>query len=212
MALPLLEIEKELAKRRHGRKSAEKSADSGRATEIVAERIGVSHDLLEQALWLRENAPEEEIKKLREGEAKISSVYKKHRKKEKVQELKELARRRQIELGKTHGGPLDQKFGQGGRTLEIVAKKIGVSDELLRQPLWLRENAPEERVAIGMALEEREKEKARERKARPGLPRSEKFTEQGDKGEALEKVARAVGWSRPQGGNPCSTVGFLLLL
>jgi len=48
-----------------------------------------------------------------------------------------------------------------------------------------------------MALEEREKEKARERKARPGLPRSEKFAEQGEKGEALEKVARAVGWSRP---------------
>jgi hypothetical protein len=55
----------------------------------------------------------------------------------------------------------------------------------------------EERVAIGMALEEREKEKARERKARPGLPRSEKFAEQGEKGRALEKVARAVGWSRP---------------
>jgi hypothetical protein len=51
----------------------------------------------------------------------------------------------------------------------------------------------EERIAIGMALEEREREKARERKARPGLPRSEKFTGQEEKGEALEKVAKAVG-------------------
>jgi len=54
-----------------------------------------------------------------------------------------------------------------------------------------------ERVAIGLAFEEMEKEKAKERKGRPGLPRSEKFSEQEEKGEALEKVARIVGWSRP---------------
>jgi hypothetical protein len=76
------------------------------------------------------------------------------------------------------------------------------------------------KAPIGMALEEREKEKARERKAHgftaPGKSKnaSEKFAEAFDKekGRALEKVARVVGWSRPQEGDPCSTVGFLLLL
>ena len=98
-----------------------------------------------------------------------------------------------------------------------MAKKIGVARGLLEQALWLRENAPEERVAIGMALEEREKELARERQAKgkenlPNVkPSSENFSEV-EKGRALEKVARAVGWSRPQGGDPCSTVGFPLLL
>ena len=57
---------------------------------------------------------------------------------------RELARRRQIELGRTHGTPLRQNFGEGGKAAEIVAGKIGVSDELIRQALWLRENAPEE--------------------------------------------------------------------
>jgi hypothetical protein len=44
-----------------------------------------------------------------------------------------------------------------------------------------------------MALEEKEKELARRRMLK-GKP-SENFTE-GEPGEALEKVARAVGWSR----------------
>ena len=62
---------------------------------------------------------------------------------------------------------------------------------LLEQALWLRENAPEERVAIGMALEEREKEKAASRKKATQIvggkpPGSEKFTEP-EKGEALEE-------------------------
>jgi site-specific DNA-methyltransferase (adenine-specific) len=62
-----------------------------------------------------------------------------------------------------------------------------------------------ERVAIGLAFEKMEKEKAKERKAHgltaPGKSKnaSEKFTEafEKEKGEALEKVARIVGWSRP---------------
>jgi len=45
-----------------------------------------------------------------------------------------------------------------------------------------------------MALEERERELARRRMLK-GKP-SENFTE-GEPGEALERVARAVGWSRP---------------
>jgi hypothetical protein len=48
---------------------------------------------------------------------------------------RELARRRQIELGRTHGTPLSQNFGEGGKAAEIVVRKIGVSDELIRQAL-----------------------------------------------------------------------------
>jgi ParB-like chromosome segregation protein Spo0J len=61
---------------------------------------------------------------------------------------------------------------------------------------------PEELVEIGESLEEREKESAKERQkdhggTAPGVARntSEKFSEV--KGEALNKVASAVGMSRP---------------
>jgi hypothetical protein len=63
-------IERELARGRHGRKSPKNLGDfeggvRGEAAEIVAEKIGVSDELIRQALWLRENAPEEELEKLR---------------------------------------------------------------------------------------------------------------------------------------------------
>jgi hypothetical protein len=70
--LPLLEIERELARRRQRLGGMYKSELSqkvgeaeGEAAEIVAGKIGVARGLLEQALWLRENAPEEELEKLR---------------------------------------------------------------------------------------------------------------------------------------------------
>jgi ParB-like chromosome segregation protein Spo0J len=54
---------------------------------------------------------------------------------------------------------------------------------------------PSEAVAIGKALEESERQAARERRARPGSPRSGKLPEQGTKGDTREKVAAAVGMS-----------------
>lgn len=71
-------------------------------------------------------------------------------------------------------------------------------DDILRgesdENTMRKDFTPEERVAIGLALEERERELAKRRmlKGRP----SEKFAE-GEPGRALEKVARTVGWSRP---------------
>jgi hypothetical protein len=58
---------------------------------------------------------------------------------------RELARRRQ-RLGGMYKSELPQNFGERGEAAEIVAGKIGVSDELIRQALWLRENAPEEEL------------------------------------------------------------------
>lgn len=58
---------------------------------------------------------------------------------------------------------------------------------------------PSERVALGLALEELERPKARERQAalngKSGA--SENFTEAGQKGETLAIVGNAVGMSRP---------------
>jgi len=59
----------------------------------------------------------------------------------------ELARRRQLSnLKKGEEAPVPQNFGERGEAAEIVAEKIGVSGELVRQALWLRENAPEEEL------------------------------------------------------------------
>ena len=43
--------------------------------EIVAERIGVSHELLRQALYIIQHASEDDLEKLRSGERKISRLY-----------------------------------------------------------------------------------------------------------------------------------------
>ena len=90
----------------------------------------------------------------------------------------------------------------GWRTVPVV--KLNLGDALrgqLDENVVRKDLTAEERVAIGMALEEREREKAASRKKATQIkggkpPGSEKFTEP-EKGEALEKVARAVGWSRP---------------
>lgn len=84
MALPLIELEKELAEKR--RLSTLKEGDElpdrqnfayrGKSLEIVAERIGVSYELLRQALYLMEHTSEEDLAKLRSGERAISNLYK----------------------------------------------------------------------------------------------------------------------------------------
>jgi N6-adenosine-specific RNA methylase IME4 len=58
----------------------------------VAEKIGVSDELIRQALWLRENAPEEELERLRRGEERISSAYRELQRERKIRELEERAK------------------------------------------------------------------------------------------------------------------------
>jgi len=83
IALPLIEIERELAEKR--RLSALKKGDDlpdrqnfayrGKALEIVAKKIGISHETVRQALWLMEHASKEELDKLRRGEKSIHRLY-----------------------------------------------------------------------------------------------------------------------------------------
>jgi len=80
MALPLIEIERELAEKRKkagkSLKDLDPNLEQGRTIEIVAKKIGVSHGLLGMALWLIEHAPQDELYKLRSGEKSISRLYK----------------------------------------------------------------------------------------------------------------------------------------
>lgn len=91
LALPLLEIEKALAKQRQsvGGKNGRNSqlgiepddakplepVIKAKATEVVAKKAGVSTRTLERGKKIIENATEEDKQKLREGKTSISKVY-----------------------------------------------------------------------------------------------------------------------------------------
>jgi hypothetical protein len=90
LGVPLLEIEKEIAKRRkilggkYGRNiqlglapNDAKPVFKGKATATVAKRIGVSTRTLERGKKILEKANEEDKEQLREGKASISGVYSK---------------------------------------------------------------------------------------------------------------------------------------
>jgi hypothetical protein len=90
LGVPLLEIEKELAKRRkklggkHGRNiqlglapNDAKPVYKGKATATVAKKIGVSTSTFERGKKISEKANEEDKEQLREGKASISGVYNK---------------------------------------------------------------------------------------------------------------------------------------
>jgi ParB-like chromosome segregation protein Spo0J len=88
LAVPLLEIERALAKKRQAikRKNGEEpqlglNSDEtlpnlkAKATELVAKKAGVSTRTFERGKKILEEAPEEDIQKLREGKTSISKVY-----------------------------------------------------------------------------------------------------------------------------------------
>ncbi len=89
LGVPLLEIEKAMSKKRQkegGKKGrnlqlglassgATPIINSGKATAIVAEKIGLSTRTFERGKKILEKATEEEKQKLREGKTSISRVY-----------------------------------------------------------------------------------------------------------------------------------------
>jgi len=88
LAVPLLEIEKALAKKRkiHGGKIGRdlqlglvpddaKPTFKAKATEAVAKKVGVSTRTFERGKKIIEEASEEEKQKLREGKSSIARVY-----------------------------------------------------------------------------------------------------------------------------------------
>jgi ParB-like chromosome segregation protein Spo0J len=88
LGVPLLEIEKELAKKRQI-KGAKIGRDiqlgfapddakpdlKAKATEIVAKKVGISTRMFERGKRILEKASEEEKQRLREGKTSISRVY-----------------------------------------------------------------------------------------------------------------------------------------
>ena len=92
LAVPLLEIEKALAKKRQSKGGkngrdmqlglapddtdpAPESEFKAKATEVVAKKAGVSTRTLERGKKILEKASEDEKQKLREGKTSISKVY-----------------------------------------------------------------------------------------------------------------------------------------
>ncbi len=88
LGVPLLEIEKELAKKRqaaggkNGRNTQvglapddAKAAFKGKATAAVAKKVGVSTRTFERGKKILEKASEEDKQQLRKGKASISKVY-----------------------------------------------------------------------------------------------------------------------------------------
>jgi len=83
MALPLLEIEKELAKERMLNGTLASNGTRGKATENVAKTVGVSTRTLERAKKIIEKGSEELKERVRRGKTSITYAYKKVRRKEK---------------------------------------------------------------------------------------------------------------------------------
>jgi ParB-like chromosome segregation protein Spo0J len=88
LAVPLLEIEKALAKKRqvqggkNGRNTQLELAPDdaepkfkGKATEVVAKKVGVSTRTFERGKKILEKASEDDKQKLREGKTSITKVY-----------------------------------------------------------------------------------------------------------------------------------------
>jgi N6-adenosine-specific RNA methylase IME4 len=92
MALPLIEIEQEFAKQRMMAGTPVPNSEQGRTIEVVSEKIGVGKETLNEALWLMENAPKEELDKLRSGERAISNLYKETKRFKTIEELREKAK------------------------------------------------------------------------------------------------------------------------
>jgi len=88
LAVPLMEIEKALAKKRQSRGGKNgrdiqlglapedaKPAPKGKATEVVSKKVGLSPRTLERGKRIMEDASEEDKQKLREGKVSIAQVY-----------------------------------------------------------------------------------------------------------------------------------------
>ena len=72
-ALPLYKIIKSKQHFGGNRKAVKKV---GCTTAIVGRHIGVNRNLVQQAIWLYENAPPDVIKSLQDGDTKITTAYK----------------------------------------------------------------------------------------------------------------------------------------
>lgn len=102
LGIPLLEIEKELAKQRQLSGVALSSDEpKGESRDIVAKKIGMSGTTFERSKKIIESAPDDVKDNLRSGKTTISKEYKKIRKNEKKQLRHEELKKVQINLPQT---------------------------------------------------------------------------------------------------------------
>jgi len=79
LGIPLLEIEKELAKKRQGTRTdltSSSNEDNVKANTIVSQNIGVSKSTFERAKKVIEKAPEDLKQRVRSGQTSINYAYK----------------------------------------------------------------------------------------------------------------------------------------
>jgi ParB-like chromosome segregation protein Spo0J len=126
LAVPLLEIEKALAKTRQSKSLGIASDDAApeikaKATDVVAKKAGVSTRTLKRGKKIMEKASEDDKQRLREGKTSISKVY---------QEIV------------TNENPQQEKVGddflreETPREVKNKAELLALLDRLLKQELF----------------------------------------------------------------------------
>ncbi|MDH3203084.1 MAG: DNA methyltransferase [Nitrosopumilus sp.] len=98
LAIPLLEIETELAKERKEKGTLAPFGAKGKATEKVSKHTGVSTRTLERVKKIIEKAPEELKEKARRGEKSINKTYQEIIKQEKKQKRQDSLKQIQVNL------------------------------------------------------------------------------------------------------------------
>ncbi len=124
LGIPLLEIEKELAKERQGERTdltSSSNEDNVRTNTVVSKKIGVSKSTFERAKKIIENAPEELKDRLREGKTSISKEYTKL-----VNEEKKSAKKAEISKNQVNLPDTIQLHNNYFQKLIIPAKSIGL--------------------------------------------------------------------------------------
>jgi ParB-like chromosome segregation protein Spo0J len=134
LAVPLLEIEKALAKKRQSKGGKDgrnlqlglapddaKPTSKAKATEIVAKKVGVSTRTFERGKKILEKATEDDKQKLREGKASIAKVY--HEIIENTQNKKASVQEPDLKL-------------ENPRELQNKAELATILERLLKQELY----------------------------------------------------------------------------
>ncbi len=100
MALPLVEIEKALAKQRQlAGKTSPSHEGKGEVSDIVGKKIGVSGPMIERAMMVIKEADKKTIKRLRAGTTTIGTEYKKIAHNKKVKDLEEKVKKLELPEG-----------------------------------------------------------------------------------------------------------------
>jgi ParB-like chromosome segregation protein Spo0J len=143
LALPLLQIERELARQRQLKGTlASNEAEVGKAAEIIGSKIGLSRATLERAIAIIAKGPKELKDKVRAGEVSINQAY------EQIRTLDELAGSDPVKaVGEERAGqlaPLQEGVRQEA-VRAVVQHKLNL-DETRKLVASVREGKPPDRA------------------------------------------------------------------